>query len=67
MPNGLVKELQELKPQQAASLPARDIRARKAPVRSALIRFEALRRLLNKELGVEPGNETRKVYQELVK
>ena len=29
--------------------------------------FEALRRLLNKELGVEPGNETRKVYQELVK
>ena len=29
--------------------------------------FEALRRLLNKELGVEPGNETRKAYQELVK
>jgi exopolysaccharide biosynthesis polyprenyl glycosylphosphotransferase len=45
MPNGLVKELQELKPPQAVQLPARDIRARKAPVRSALIRFEALRRL----------------------
>jgi len=28
--------------------------------------FEALRRLLVKELGVEPGTETRKTYQELV-
>src|SRR3954468_20488181 len=45
MANGLVKELQELKPHDAVSLPARDIRARKAPVRSALIRYEALRRL----------------------
>src|SRR3954453_23935849 len=45
MANGLVKDLQELKPHDAASLPARDIRARKAPVRSALIRYEALRRL----------------------
>src|SRR4051812_31978018 len=45
MANGLVKELQELKPQDAVSRPARDIRARKAPVRSALIRYEALRRL----------------------
>src|SRR3954451_5919436 len=45
MPNGLVKELQELKPRGAASLPARDIRARKTPVRSALIRYEAVRRL----------------------
>jgi exopolysaccharide biosynthesis polyprenyl glycosylphosphotransferase len=45
MPNGLVKDLQELKPHEAASLPARDIRARKRPVRSALIRFETLRRL----------------------
>src|SRR5439155_24782254 len=45
MPNGLVKELQELKPHEAVSLPARDIRARKAPVRSALIRYEAMRRL----------------------
>src|SRR3954452_11835701 len=45
MANGLLKELQELKPPKAAELPARDIRARKAPVRSALIRFEALRRL----------------------
>src|SRR4051812_9909397 len=45
MANGLLKELQELKPPKAVELPARDIRARKAPVRSALIRFEALRRL----------------------
>src|SRR5437764_6647140 len=46
MANGLVKDLQELKPHEAGlSLPARDIRARKAPVRSALIRYEALRRL----------------------
>src|SRR2546430_17345861 len=45
MPNGLVKELQELKPRDAVSLPARDIRARKTPVRSALIRYEAMRRL----------------------
>src|SRR4051795_4184201 len=45
MPNGLVRDLQELKPGGPASLPARDIRARKAPVRSALIRFEAVRRL----------------------
>src|SRR5437763_11499309 len=46
MANGLVKDLQELKPHEAGlSLPARDIRARKAPVRSALIRYEAMRRL----------------------
>jgi exopolysaccharide biosynthesis polyprenyl glycosylphosphotransferase len=45
MPNGLVRDLQELKPGRPATLPARDIRARKAPVRSALIRFEAVRRL----------------------
>ncbi|MEA2457938.1 MAG: hypothetical protein QOC95_910, partial [Thermoleophilaceae bacterium] len=29
MANGLVKELQELKPQDAVGLPARDVRARK--------------------------------------
>jgi DNA-binding SARP family transcriptional activator len=28
--------------------------------------FETLRRLLERELGVEPGAETRKVYQELL-
>jgi DNA-binding SARP family transcriptional activator len=28
--------------------------------------FEGLRRLLEDELGVEPGAETRKVYQDLV-
>jgi exopolysaccharide biosynthesis polyprenyl glycosylphosphotransferase len=46
MANGLVKELQELKPREAAALPARDVRARKAPIRSALIRFESLRRMV---------------------
>jgi exopolysaccharide biosynthesis polyprenyl glycosylphosphotransferase len=45
MANGLVKELQELKPQDGMPLPSRDVRARKAPLRSALLRFEALRRL----------------------
>jgi exopolysaccharide biosynthesis polyprenyl glycosylphosphotransferase len=45
MANGLVKELQELKPQEAALLPARDVRSRKAPLRSALIRYGAVRRL----------------------
>jgi DNA-binding SARP family transcriptional activator len=29
--------------------------------------FETLRRLLQKELGVEPGPETRKLFQELLK
>ncbi|HTG91810.1 MAG TPA: bacterial transcriptional activator domain-containing protein, partial [Pyrinomonadaceae bacterium] len=29
--------------------------------------FETLKRLLHQELGVEPGAETRKVYQELLK
>ena len=45
MANGLVKELQELKPEEGLQLPSRDVRARKAPLRSALLRFEALRRL----------------------
>jgi exopolysaccharide biosynthesis polyprenyl glycosylphosphotransferase len=45
MANGLVKELQELKPRDAAALPARDVRYRKAPLRGVLIRYEALRRL----------------------
>jgi exopolysaccharide biosynthesis polyprenyl glycosylphosphotransferase len=45
MPNGLVKDLQELKPQDAAAFPARDVRSRKAPLRGVLIRYEALRRL----------------------
>jgi exopolysaccharide biosynthesis polyprenyl glycosylphosphotransferase len=45
MPNGLVNELKELKPREAATLPARDVRARKSPLRSALIRYEAARRL----------------------
>jgi exopolysaccharide biosynthesis polyprenyl glycosylphosphotransferase len=45
MANGVVKELRELKPQDAEQLPARDVRARKAPLRSALIRYEAIRRL----------------------
>jgi DNA-binding SARP family transcriptional activator len=28
--------------------------------------FETLRRLLERELGVEPGAETRKLYKELM-
>src|SRR3712207_6233087 len=46
MANGLVNELKELKPPEAASLTARDMRARRAPIRSALIRWETLRRLI---------------------
>src|SRR5919201_1447179 len=45
MANGLVNELREVKPRSAAELPARDVRARKAPLRSALIRFDTLRKL----------------------
>jgi exopolysaccharide biosynthesis polyprenyl glycosylphosphotransferase len=45
MANGLVNDLKELNPPEAAALPARDVRARKAPLRSALIRYEAVRRL----------------------
>ena len=45
MANGLAKDLQELKPRDAALLPARDVRARNAPLRSALIRYGAARRL----------------------
>src|SRR4051812_42987233 len=46
MANGLVNELKELKPPEAAELTARDVRARRAPIRSALIRWETLRRLI---------------------
>ena len=45
MANGLVNELKELKPHEAAELTSRDVRARKAPIRSALIRWETMRRL----------------------
>jgi exopolysaccharide biosynthesis polyprenyl glycosylphosphotransferase len=45
MANGLVNELKELKPHEAAGLTARDVRARKAPIRSALIRWETMRRV----------------------
>ncbi len=45
MANGLVNELKELKPHEAAGLSARDVRARKAPIRSALIRWETMRRV----------------------
>jgi exopolysaccharide biosynthesis polyprenyl glycosylphosphotransferase len=46
MANGLVRDLQELEPPEAAELPRRDVRARKSPMRSALIRFEAARKLV---------------------
>jgi exopolysaccharide biosynthesis polyprenyl glycosylphosphotransferase len=45
MANGLVNELEELKPQEAVGFGTRDMRARKAPLRSALIRWETLRRV----------------------
>ena len=45
MANGLVNELEELKPPEAAALGTRDMRARKAPLRSALIRWDTMRRL----------------------
>ncbi len=46
MANGLVNELKELKPNEAPALSARDVRARKAPLRHILIRWETLRRLV---------------------
>jgi exopolysaccharide biosynthesis polyprenyl glycosylphosphotransferase len=45
MANGLVNELKDLKPQDTASEAARDVRARKAPIRSILIRWDTMRRL----------------------
>src|SRR3954467_3406919 len=46
MANGLVNELKDLEPRSAAGLSARDVRARKAPLRHILIRWETLRRLI---------------------
>src|SRR4051812_10843861 len=46
MANGLVNELKELKPEEAARLATRDVRARKAPLRSIVIRWESMRRLI---------------------
>src|SRR3954470_13885449 len=46
MANGLVNELKDLEPRSAAALSARDVRARKAPLRHVLIRWETLRRLV---------------------
>jgi exopolysaccharide biosynthesis polyprenyl glycosylphosphotransferase len=45
MANGLVNELKDLEPRGAAVLSPRDVRARKAPLRHALLRWEMLRRL----------------------
>src|SRR4051812_43602146 len=45
MANGLVNELEELKSPEAARQAARDVRARKAPIRSILIRWETMRRV----------------------
>ncbi|MEA2451211.1 MAG: hypothetical protein QOG63_3143, partial [Thermoleophilaceae bacterium] len=45
MANGLVNELKDLEPQEAASIAARDVRARRTPIRSVLIRWDATRRL----------------------
>src|SRR3954462_235851 len=46
MANGLVNELKDLEPRSAAGLSARDVRARKAPLRHILIRWETPRRLV---------------------
>src|SRR3954466_3412675 len=46
MANGLVNELKDLEPREAAALTARDVRARKAPLRHVLIRWETVRRLI---------------------
>jgi exopolysaccharide biosynthesis polyprenyl glycosylphosphotransferase len=46
MPNGLVNELEKLKSPEAAQPNARDVRARKAPIRSIVIRWESMRRLV---------------------
>ncbi|GAC1316822.1 MAG: sugar transferase [Thermoleophilaceae bacterium] len=46
MANGLANELRELKPPEAASLPARDVRSRGAPMRTLLLRWEMMRRLI---------------------
>ena len=46
MANGLVNELRELKPTQSVDLPSRDVRARKPPIRSLLLRWDTLRRLM---------------------
>jgi exopolysaccharide biosynthesis polyprenyl glycosylphosphotransferase len=45
MANGLINDLKELKPPEAAPLTARDVRARKAPIRGILLRWETMRRL----------------------
>ena len=46
MANGLVNELEELRRREPGDLTARDVRARKAPLRQLLIRWETLRRLV---------------------
>ncbi|MEA2404470.1 MAG: hypothetical protein QOE08_1117 [Thermoleophilaceae bacterium] len=46
MANGLVNELRELKPTQSVETTSRDVRARKPPIRSLLLRWDTLRRLL---------------------
>ena len=46
MANGLLNDLKELKPPETAASTTRDVRARKAPISSVLIRWEAMRRLV---------------------
>jgi exopolysaccharide biosynthesis polyprenyl glycosylphosphotransferase len=46
MANGLVNELKDVGPHEATVLTARDVRARKAPLRHVLLRWETLRRLV---------------------
>jgi exopolysaccharide biosynthesis polyprenyl glycosylphosphotransferase len=46
MPNGLVRELRELKPAEPVILPSRDVRARRPALLAMVIRLETLRRIL---------------------
>src|SRR3954466_5316503 len=46
MANGLVNELDERRSPDATPLITRDVRARKAPIRSILIRWETMRRVV---------------------
>jgi exopolysaccharide biosynthesis polyprenyl glycosylphosphotransferase len=45
MANGLLNELKDLEPRATAALSPRDVRARKAPLRHVLLRWEMFRRL----------------------
>src|SRR4051794_18152078 len=45
MANGLLRELTEVEPRDTATLPTRDVRARRTPIVPALVRYETARRV----------------------